>query len=330
MEQADKIFPETLNLSLVRKQMLRYGENPHQSAAIYLTGEKRFCVINSKVMQGKELSQNNITDADSAYECVAEFSTPACVIVKHKTPCGAAISADQMTAFIRARTCDPLSAFGGVIAINRLLDEKLARIMMEGFVEVIITPYASEAAIRALQQKPDIRLLVAGGISPPQADGLVYTCVAGGIVAQTRDSIVFGDEMRVVTLKQPTEHEMSDMRFAFTVAKHVRSNAIVYAKGGATVGIGGGEVSRVDAAITGARKAMDAGRAAKELKVRTHGSVAASDAFFPFADGLDEVVNAGATCVIQPGGSKKDEAVIEAANKHGIAMVMTGVRHFRH
>jgi len=313
---------------------LRYGENPHQWAAFYRTGESRFGVATATQVQGKELSYNNLNDADAAYELVAEFdpaATAAIAIIKHANPCGVAIGATLMEAYAKALRCDPESAFGSVIALNRSLDADAAQEIVGIFTEVIIAPDASDEAKVVLSGKRNLRLLLAGGLPDPKATGLTFRSLAGGFLVQARDNGVVADaDLKVVTKRKPTEQEMADLIFAFTVAKHVKSNAIVYAKDGATVGIGAGQMARVDAARMAAWKGEQAAKSAG-LKIRlTEGSVAASDAFFPFADGLQVIAEAGATAVIQPGGSMRDEDVIAAADEAALAMVFTGMRHFRH
>jgi phosphoribosylaminoimidazolecarboxamide formyltransferase/IMP cyclohydrolase len=313
---------------------LRYGENPHQAAAFYRTPDRRFGVATARQAQGKQLSYNNINDTDAAYECVAEFDparSAACAIIKHANPCGVAEDSNLADAYRKALACDPTSAFGGIVALNRTLDAEAARAITEIFTEVIIAPDASEEAIAIVGAKKNLRLLLAGGLPDPRASGLTAKTVAGGLLVQTRDNAVVDDmELRPVTKRAPTDAESRDLRFAFRVAKHVKSNTIVYAKGLATVGIGAGQMSRVDAARIAARKAQDAAAEAGLKEPLTKGSVVASDAFFPFADGLLVAIEAGATAVIQPGGSMRDQEVIKAADDHGIAMVFTGVRHFRH
>jgi phosphoribosylaminoimidazolecarboxamide formyltransferase/IMP cyclohydrolase len=315
-------------------EALRYGENPHQSAAFYRGGAERFGGTRARQVQGKQLSYNNINDTDAAYECVAEFDTKrtaACVIVKHANPCGVAEGANLADAYKKALACDPTSAFGGIVALNRTLDADAAKAITDIFTEVIIAPDASDEAIRIVAAKKNLRLLLAGGLPDPRAKGLLVKSVAGGLLVQSRDNaVVDGMQLKTVTKRAPSEKELADLRFAFRVAKHVKSNAIVYAKGLATVGIGAGQMSRVDAARIAARKAEDA---AKELKLKeplTKGAVVASDAFFPFPDGLLVAIEAGATAVIQPGGSVNDDKVIAAADEHNVAMVFTGTRHFRH
>jgi len=313
---------------------LRYGENPHQSAAFYRTSETRFGVASARQVQGKQLSYNNINDTDAAYECVAEFDparTAACAIIKHANPCGVAEGETLREAYRKALACDPVSAFGGIVALNRVLDAETARAIVEIFTEVIIAPDATDEAIAIVAAKKNLRLLLAGGLPDPRAPGLTVKSVAGGLLVQSRDNAVVDEmQLKTVTKRAPTEKELADLRFAFRVAKHVKSNTIVYAKDGSTVGIGAGQMSRVDAARIAARKAQDAAKAAGLREPLTKGSVVASDAFFPFADGLLVAIEAGATAVIQPGGSMRDEEVIRAADAHGVAMVFTGTRHFRH
>jgi phosphoribosylaminoimidazolecarboxamide formyltransferase/IMP cyclohydrolase len=313
---------------------LRYGENPHQSAAFYRTPEARFGVATARQAQGKKLSYNNINDTDAAYECVAEFDpgrTAACAIIKHANPCGVAEGDSLVDAYRKALLCDPVSAFGGIVALNRALDAAAARAITEIFTEVIIAPDATEDAIAIVGAKKNLRLLIAGGLPDPRAKGLTAKTVAGGLLVQARDNAVVDDmDLKPVTKRAPSNAELRDLRFAFRVAKHVKSNTIVYAKESATVGIGAGQMSRVDSARIAARKAQDAAQAAGFKEPATKGSVVASDAFFPFADGLLVAIEAGATAVIQPGGSVRDDEVIKAADDHGIAMVFTGTRHFRH
>ncbi|MFZ3350251.1 MAG: bifunctional phosphoribosylaminoimidazolecarboxamide formyltransferase/IMP cyclohydrolase [Xanthobacteraceae bacterium] len=315
-------------------EKLRYGENPHQSAAFYRTPDTRFGVATARQLQGKQLSYNNINDTDAAFECVAEFDparTAACAIIKHANPCGVAEGASLRDAYSKALACDPVSAYGGIVALNRRLDAEAARAIVETFTEVIIAPDASEEAIAIVAAKKNLRLLLAGGLPDPRAAGLTAKTVAGGLVVQSRDGAVVDDmDLKPVTKRAPTNAELRDLRFAFRVAKHVKSNTIVYAKDSSTVGIGAGQMSRVDSARIAARKALDAAQAAGLVAPATKGSVVASDAFFPFADGLLVAIEAGATAVIQPGGSVRDDEVIKAADAHGVAMVLTGTRHFRH
>jgi phosphoribosylaminoimidazolecarboxamide formyltransferase/IMP cyclohydrolase len=315
-------------------QTLRYGENPHQTAAFYSTPENRPGVASARQVQGKELSYNNINDTDAAFECVAEFDparTAACVIVKHANPCGVAEGATLAEAYRKALACDPVSAFGGIIAVNRILDAEAARVMVEIFTEVIVAPDASDEARAIIAGKKNLRLLLTGGLPDPRAGGMTVKTVAGGLLVQTRDAAVVDDmDLKVVTKRAPTDAELADLRFAFRVAKHVKSNTIVYVKDKATVGIGAGQMSRVDSARIAARKAADMAETAGLPEPPTKGAVVASDAFFPFADGLLVAIEAGATAVIQPGGSIRDAEVIAAADAAGIAMVFTGTRHFRH
>jgi phosphoribosylaminoimidazolecarboxamide formyltransferase / IMP cyclohydrolase len=315
-------------------QALRYGENPHQTAAFYRAPTERFGVTTARQLQGKELSYNNINDTDAAYECVAEFDPrkgPACVIVKHANPCGVAEGESLVEAYKKALACDSVSAFGGIVALNGKLDAEAAKAITEIFTEVIIAPDASEEAIKIVAAKKNLRLLLAGGLPDPRASGVTVKSVAGGLLVQSRDNAVVDEmQLKTVTKRAPTEKELNDLAFAFRVAKHVKSNTIVYAKDRATVGIGAGQMSRVDSARIAARKAQDAAEAMKLKEPLTKGSVVASDAFFPFADGLLAAIDAGATAVIQPGGSMRDDEVIKAADEHNVAMVFTGVRHFRH
>ena len=314
-------------------ETMRYGENPHQWAAFYRTPDSRPGVATARQLQGKQLSYNNINDTDAAFECVAEFdqTAAACVIVKHANPCGVATGATLLEAYEKALACDPVSAFGGIVALNRKLDAQAARKIVEIFTEVIIAPEADEEAIALVAAKKNLRLLVTGGLPDVRAPGLGLRTVAGGFLVQARDNAVVDDmELRVVTKRQPSEQELADLRFAFRVAKHVKSNAIVYVKDGATVGIGAGQMSRVDSSRIAAWKAGEAAKAAGAPDSLAKGSVVASDAFFPFADGLLAAAEAGATAVIQPGGSMRDDEVIKAADEAGLAMVFTGHRHFRH
>jgi phosphoribosylaminoimidazolecarboxamide formyltransferase/IMP cyclohydrolase len=314
--------------------VMRYGENPHQSAGFYVTGEKRPGVATARQLQGKQLSYNNINDTDAAFELVGEFdpaAAAAVAIVKHANPCGVAVGATLKDAYARALRCDPVSAFGGIVAVNRTLDAEAAEEIVKIFTEVIIAPDVTPEAESIIAAKKNLRLLVTGGLPDPRAPGTTVKSVAGGLLVQGRDNAVVDDlEMKVVTKRAPSDVEIADLRFAFRVAKHVKSNAIVYARNGATVGIGAGQMSRVDSSRIAAQKAADAAQAAGLAEPLTKGSVVASDAFFPFADGLIAAIEAGATAVIQPGGSVNDKDVIAAADEHGIAMVFTGVRHFRH
>lgn len=315
-------------------QSLRYGENPHQSAGFYRTGEIREGVATAQQLQGKELSYNNINDTDAAFECVSEFDpsvAAACVIVKHANPCGVATADTALEAYRLALRCDPVSAFGGIVAFNRPIDEQTAQAVCEIFTEVIIAPGISEAAAGVFAAKKNLRILTTAGLADADQPGTSFKTVAGGFLVQSRDNgRVHGDDLKVVTKRRPSEQEMADLLFAFRVAKHVKSNAIIYAKDGATVGIGAGQMSRIDSSRVAAHKARDAADAANIAETLTAGSVVASDAFFPFADGLLQAASAGATAIIQPGGSMRDDEVIAAADEKGLAMVFTGMRHFRH
>ncbi len=313
---------------------LRYGENPHQSASLYLTPESRPGVATARQVQGKELSYNNINDTDAAYELVAEFDpagSAAVAIIKHANPCGVAVGASLLEAYEKAFACDPVSAFGGIVALNRRLDAAAARKIVEIFTEVIIAPEADGEAMAIIAAKKNLRLLIAGALPDPRTRTLTVRSVAGGLLVQDRDSGVLDETaLKIVTRRAPTPAEMADLGMAWRVAKHVKSNAIVYVKGGATAGIGAGQMSRVDSARVAARKALDAAAVGGWAEPRTRGSVVASDAFFPFADGLLSAIEAGATAVIQPGGSMRDAEVIAAADEAGVAMLFTGMRHFRH
>jgi phosphoribosylaminoimidazolecarboxamide formyltransferase / IMP cyclohydrolase len=316
------------------RQSLRYGENPHQSAAFYVTGEQRFGVATAKQLQGKELSYNNLNDTDAAFELVAEFDpkqTAAVAIIKHANPCGVAEGASLLEAYKRAFECDTTSAFGGIVALNRKLDKATAEAIAEIFTEVVIAPEADEDAVSVFAKKKNLRLLVTGGLPDPSTPGLYLKTVSGGFLAQNRDNgRVTAADLKIVTKKQPSEAQIRDMIFAFKVAKHVKSNAIIYARDGATVGIGAGQMSRVDSARVARLKAEDVAHANGWREPKTIGSVCASDAFFPFPDGLLQAAQAGSTAVIQPGGSIRDEDVIKAADEAELAMVFTGMRHFRH
>jgi phosphoribosylaminoimidazolecarboxamide formyltransferase / IMP cyclohydrolase len=313
---------------------LRYGENPQQRAALYLSDEARPGVATARQIQGKELSYNNINDTDAAYELVAEFDpakSPAVAIIKHANPCGVAIGETLLEAYEKALSTDPVSAFGGVVALNRKLDAASARKIVEVFTEVIIAPDADDEALAIIAAKKNLRLLLVGSLPDPKAATLAVRSVAGGLLVQDRDSGAIEEgALKVVTKRAPTSREMADLRFAWTVAKHVKSNAIVYAKDGATVGVGAGQMSRVDSARLASRKAEEAAEMAGLHEPLTRGSVVASDAFFPFADGLIATIEAGATAVIQPGGSVRDAEVIAVADEADVAMVFTGMRHFRH
>ncbi len=314
-------------------QGLRYGENPHQRAAFYVDGSGRHGVATAQQWQGKELSYNNLNDTDAAFELVAELGTdqPACAIIKHANPCGVAMGATLAMAYQRAYDCDRTSAFGGIVALNQPLDERTAREIVKIFTEVVIAPGASDAARAVFADKKNLRLLTTDALPDPRSPGLAFRQVAGGFLVQDRDAagLVRGD-LRVVSKRAPTEHELSDLTFAWRVAKHVKSNAIVYVADGATVGIGAGQMSRVDSTRIAALKSADMANTLGLATPRTQGSVVASDAFFPFADGLLAAAEAGATAAIQPGGSMRDDDVIAAADAAGLAMIFTGQRHFRH
>ena len=324
-------WPARLVLAGERREVLRYGENPHQSAAFYAGGPARPGVATARQLQGKELSYNNYNDTDAAFEAVAEFAEPACVVVKHANPCGVARGATPREAYLRALACDPVSAFGGIVALNRPLDAGTAAEIAKLFVEVIVAPEATAEAQAIIAAKKNLRLLVTGGVPDPAAGGLSVRTLAGGYLVQDRDAgRVARADLKVVTKRAPDARELDDLLFAFAVAKHVKSNAIVYARDGATVGIGAGQMSRIDSSRIAAWKAAEGARAAGEARSRAIGSVVASDAFFPFADGLVAAAEAGVTAVIQPGGSIRDAEVIAAADARGLAMVFTGMRHFRH
>lgn len=315
-------------------EAMRYGENPHQAAGFYKTGDARPGVATARQVQGKQLSYNNVNDTDAAFELVGEFDparTAAVAIIKHANPCGVAEGANLREAYLRAQATDPVSAFGGIVALNRKLDAAAAAEIVKIFTEVIIAPDADEEAIALVAAKKNLRLLLTGGLPDPRAPGLSVRSVSGGLLFQSRDNAMVDDmELKVVTRRAPSEQELADLKFAFRVAKHVKSNAIVYVKHGATVGIGAGQMSRVDSSRIAAWKADEASKAAGAAESWARGSVVASDAFFPFADGLLAAAEAGATAVIQPGGSMRDDEVIKAADEAGLAMVLTGYRHFRH
>ena len=315
-------------------QSLRYGENPHQKAAFYTDGLARPGVATAKQWQGKELSYNNINDTDAAFELVSEFRPedgPACAIIKHANPCGVARGATLAEAYARAFDCDRTSAFGGIIALNQVLDEATAQEIVKIFTEVVIAPGADEAARAVFAAKKNLRLMTTEALADPTAAITAVKQVAGGFLVQDKDNGQIGaDDLKNVTKRAPTDQELADMRFAWTVAKHVKSNAIVYVRDGGTVGVGAGQMSRVDSTRIAARKAEDMAEAMGLAAPLTQGSVVASDAFFPFSDGLLTAAEAGATAVIQPGGSMRDDEVIKAADEAGLAMVFTGMRHFRH
>ncbi|MFC0339657.1 bifunctional phosphoribosylaminoimidazolecarboxamide formyltransferase/IMP cyclohydrolase [Paracoccus niistensis] len=328
----DEATPRRRAFAGTLAQSLRYGENPHQTAAFYTDGSNRPGVATARQWQGKELSYNNINDTDAAFELVAEFTEgPAVAIIKHANPCGVARAETLEAAYRRAFDCDRTSAFGGIIALNGRLDAATARAITEIFTEVVIAPDASDEARGIFAAKKNLRLLTTGGLPDAQAGGLTFRQVAGGFLVQTRDNgHVTAADLRVVTQRQPSEAELADLMFAWTVAKHVKSNAIVYARDRATVGIGAGQMSRVDSTRIGRRKSEDMAEALGLSAPLTEGAAVASDAFFPFADGIEALAAAGARAVIQPGGSMRDEEVIAAADRLGLAMVFTGQRHFRH
>jgi phosphoribosylaminoimidazolecarboxamide formyltransferase/IMP cyclohydrolase len=324
---------KTITGSLI--QTTRYGENAHQSAAVYgFAQPRRPGVTTARQVQGKELSYNNFNDTDAAFELVAEFDpaqSAAVAIIKHANPCGAALGPDLKTAYLRALQCDPVSAFGGIVAVNRKLDAEAAREIVDIFTEVVIAPDADEAAIAVFAKKKNLRLLMTGGLPDPYAAGETFKSVAGGFLVQSRDAArITAADLKIVTKRAPTAREVEDMLFAFTIAKHTKSNAVIYAKDGQTAGIGAGQMNRRDSARIAAIRAAEAAETAGLPQSLAKGSACASDAFFPFADGLIQAVEAGATAVIQPGGSIRDDEVIAAADEAGIAMAFTGVRVFRH
>lgn len=335
-EQLDDTYPDRLNITATKQQALRYGENPHQDAAFYVTrsADPRKGIATARQLQGKDLSYNNLNDTDAAFELVSEFDPadgPAVAIIKHANPCGVARGDNFIDAYNKALICDQTSAFGGIIALNGKLDAATASEISKIFTEVVIATDADEEAREIMSAKKNLRLLLTGGIADPRSIGQTIRSVAGGYLVQGRDNgIVTLDDLKVVTKRAPNEQELRDMLFAFTVCKHVKSNAIIYVKDEATVGIGAGQMSRVDSAKTAVRKADDASEAAGLPYNMAEGSVVASDAFFPFADGLLSAADAGVTAVIQPGGSIRDEEIIAAADELGLAMVLTGMRHFRH
>ncbi len=323
-DQNAEPYPATITIAGALKQTLRYGENPHQSAAFYTSMPPRFGVATAIQIQGKELSYNNFNDTDAAFECVAEFAEPSIVIVKHANPCGVASAASVADAWDAALACDPVSAFGGIVALNRTLDEATAAKIAGIFTEVIIAPDATDAAKAALARKKNLRLLLTGGVPDPAEPGRAFKSIAGGFLVQSRDNgRSLPEDWKTVTKRAPTPQEIADMDFAFRVCKHVKSNAIIYARNRATLGIGAGQMNRVDSARLAGWKG-----AAANLDLA--GCAVASDAFFPFADGLQAAVAAGATAVIQPGGSIRDDEVIAAADAANLAMVFTNMRHFRH
>ena len=324
-------FPKTTVLAGKLAQQLRYGENPHQLAAFYRTANGRLGVATAQQLQGKELSYNNYSDADAAFELVAEFISPAVAIVKHANPCGVAIGENLREAWDKALACDPVSAYGGIVALNRSLDTATAEAIGQLFIEVVIAPGVTKEAAAILVRRTTLRLLVTGGVPDPAAAGKDFRSVSGGFLLQKRDRLSIGrDALRTVTRRAPSEAEIADLLFADKIVKHVKSNAIVFARGGATVGVGAGQMNRVDPVRIAAARAAEIGRAARLPQPPTIGSVLASDAYFPFADGVEAAIEAGVTAVIQPGGSIRDADVIAAGDAAGIAMVFTGMRHFRH
>ncbi len=322
--QMGEDFPQSLILRAERAQILRYGENPQQQAAFYRNNADPSGLYAFRQMQGKELSYNNILDSDAAIELAAEFNRPSVAIIKHANPCGVASADDIAGAYRAALKCDPTSAFGGIVACNRALDKESAEAITQIFTEVVIAPDASEDAITIFKAKPNLRLLLTGAMPDPKRAALYIRSVSGGYLLQGRDNAATSlPQLRVVSKRAPSDKEMQDMLFAWTVAKHVKSNAIVYAANNATLGIGAGQMSRIDSTRIAKIKA-------EEHKLDLNGAAAASDAFFPFADGVEVIAQAGIKSIIQPGGSVRDKEVIEAADKHGLAMVLTGTRHFRH
>lgn len=333
-EQTEEEAPKYRTLGGVKALELRYGENPHQTAGFYSSGEKRFGVAQASLLQGKPLSYNNYNDTDAAYELLAELQShgkPAVAIIKHANPCGVAIGETLLDAYKSALACDPVSAFGGIVACNGELDGQTAAAISAIFTEVVIAPKVSEEAKQIFSAKKNLRLLEAHGVPDAASEGINYRSIAGGFLVQTRDNAqIIKENLKIVTKRAPTESELEDMIFAFKIAKHVKSNAIVYAKNLVTAGIGAGQMNRRDSAYIAAKRAVEASEMAGFKEANTIGSACASDAFFPFADGLLEAIAAGATCVIQPGGSIRDDEVIKAADEAGIAMVFTNQRHFRH
>ena len=324
-------FPENLSINLNKSFEMRYGENPHQKAALYKTSDERKGITNSKKLQGKELSYNNINDADAAFELICEFKKPAVAIIKHANPCGVAENDDLCSAWEKALQTDPVSAFGGIVSINRELTKDLAIKMKSLFLEVIIAPSIDKEALKIFADKPNVRILTTGSLASPEDKGLLFKSISGGMLVQSRDyKVLNSDNIKIVTKRKPTKKEIDDLMFAWKVAKHTKSNAIVYAKNLQTVGIGAGQMSRIDSTSIANEKAKKASKLAKLKTSMAYKSVVASDAFFPFADGLIAAANAGVTAVIQPGGSIRDKEVIAAADERNIAMIFTSVRHFRH
>jgi phosphoribosylaminoimidazolecarboxamide formyltransferase / IMP cyclohydrolase len=332
--QVQQPFPAFIGVGGKKHQELRYGENPHQQAAVYRAADGRLGVLDAKQVQGKELSYNNINDADAALDAVSAFhekDAAACVIVKHANPCGVAISSSLSEAYLKALACDTVSAFGGIIAVNRKLDAAAAREISNIFTEVILAPGADDESMHILAAKKNLRLLLLPRMPSPDGPSLALKTIAGGLLVQSNDSVLLKrEDLKVVTKRQPSAAEMKDLLFAWTVAKHVKSNAIIFAKDGRTTGIGAGQMSRIDSTRIAVSKSLDAAKAQGRTVPDAEGSVLASDAFFPFPDGVEAAADAGATAIIQPGGAMKDQDVIAAADARGLAMVFTGLRHFKH
>jgi phosphoribosylaminoimidazolecarboxamide formyltransferase / IMP cyclohydrolase len=332
-KDADQAFPAFTGFGGRKHQDLRYGENPHQQAAVYKSSDGRSGVLDATQIQGKELSYNNINDADAALEAISEFaaSQPACVIVKHANPCGVAVAATSAEAYRHALSCDPVSAFGGIIAFNQKLDGEAAEEVSKIFTEVILAPGADDDALRILSAKKNLRLLLLPTLPTANATSIIVKSIAGGLLTQSRDAQTLDlTTLKVVTKRPPTDQEMQDLIFAWKVAKHIKSNAIIFAKNMRTTGIGAGQMSRIDSTHIAVSKSLDAAKAEGRTEPDANGSVLASDAFFPFPDGLEAAADAGATAIIQPGGALKDQDVISAANARGLAMIFTGIRHFKH
>ena len=329
--EESEALPQQMGIIGQKISALRYGENPHQQAAAYAVGDKTPSVLHATQLQGKALSYNNLNDTDAAFQLASEFQDPTIAIIKHANPCGVASAANLSAAWDEALACDPVSAFGGIVAMNRPLDAETATKITSLFTEVVIAPAASDDAQAIMAAKPNLRLLVTGEMANMSQPGMTFKAIAGGMLVQSADNgLITADDLQFVTEKRPNEAQLADMLFAWKVAKHVKSNAIIYVKDKATVGIGAGQMSRVDSCKIAAQKAQRMAEMHGYDEARTIGSVVASDAFFPFADGLLEAIEAGAEAVIQPGGSMRDEEVIKAANEAGIAMVFTGMRHFNH
>ena len=332
--QLGDVAPDYLTFGGKLHQPLRYGENPHQTAAVYKTNDGRSGIVDARQVQGKELSYNNINDADAALETIREFDgsdKAICVIVKHANPCGVALGETSIEAYLKALACDSTSAFGGILAFNRGLDGATAEEISKLFTEVIIAPNADDEARRILGAKKNLRLLLLADMAKKSPEARLIKSISGGLLVQSSDADMIGDQrFKVVSKRQPSPQELSDLRFAFKVAKHVKSNAIVFAQNGTTVGIGAGQMSRIDSTRIAVQKSLDAATALGLKTPLVKGAVLASDAFFPFADGIEAAAEAGATAIIQPGGAMRDEDVIKAADAAGLAMIFTGMRHFRH